>query len=220
MRRALLAALAGLVLSSARSAHAEAPPASPAKTPPPVDEPAEVYLRSADPRVILERRPLEIDKRGDIPGLDGWVPVCIAPCGVRVGRIERLRVAGSGVEPSGGFVLPKGPGPFTVQAVTGSAATQTAGLTLVISGGALLGLGGFSLLALQLTGATKNAGSDSIAAKMQVASITTLILSAVAFGVAFPFRFADRTTVSVDPGKLSRRAPPPRVVVGPGYLLF
>lgn len=202
-----------------------APPATTAPPPPAApkrsaDEPAEVYLRSADPRVILERRPLEIDRRNDLPGVEGWVPVCIAPCGVRLGRAERLRVAGSGVDPSDGFLLPGGPGPFTVHAQTGSAASQTAGLVLVLSGGALLGLGGFSLLTLQLTGATKNAAPDSVAAKMQIASITTLILSAVAFGVGAPFRFSERTSARVEPGKLARRSPPPRFVIGPGFVTF
>jgi hypothetical protein len=203
---------------------ATAPPAAP---PPPApkrsaraDEPTEVYLRTSDPRAILERRPLEIDLRNDLPGVDGWVPVCIAPCGVRLGRAERLRIAGSGVDPSDGFLLPPEPGPFTVHAQTGSAASQTAGLVLVLSGGALLGLGGFSLLTLQLTGATKNAEPDSVAAKMQIASITTLILSAVAFGVGAPFRFSERTSARVEPGKMARRSPAPRFVIGPGFVTF
>lgn len=193
------------------SSGAPAPPAAP-------DEPAEVRLRSPDPRVILERRPIEVERRGDLAGVDGWVPVCIAPCGVKLGRAERLRVAGSGVDPSDGFLLPKGPGPFTIEATTGSAGYQTAGLVLVVTGGAMLVLGGFSLLALEVTGATKNAGADSAAAKMQIASITTLILSAAVFGVGVPFRFSARTRVKIEPPRTSRSAP--RLTLGPGYLLF
>ncbi|MFO0755776.1 MAG: hypothetical protein U0359_04765 [Byssovorax sp.] len=208
---------AHLVAPALLALGAISPPAA-AEDPPAGDKP-EVVLRSTDPRAILERRPAELDKRGDLAGNDGWVPVCIAPCGSRLGRIERLRVAGSGVDPSDPFVLPPGPGPFTVQVSTGSASMQTAGLTLVIAGGGLLGLGGFSLIGLELTGAAKNVAPDSFAARFEIASITTLILSAVVLGVAAPFRFSERTTVQISPTKTARRGAP-AAVIGPGWVAF
>jgi hypothetical protein len=208
--------------SAPAAASSALPPPSP-RAPAPraasADAPAEVILRVADPRAILERRPLAVDKRNDLPGVDGWVPVCIAPCGVRVDRTERLRVAGSGVDPSDGFFLPKGPGPFVVSAETGSAASHTAGLTLVVTGAGLLGLGGFTLLGLQVSGATKSAGDDSFAAKLQVASISTLILSGVVIAIAAPFRFGQRTTVQIDPARPAKAAPALRFVA-PGVIAF
>jgi hypothetical protein len=181
-----------------------------------------VELVSSDPLAVLEKRPRKLSTRGDLAGVDGWRAVCIAPCRSTLARADGMRVGGSGVDPLY-FNLPEGAGPYTVYADTGSAASETAGLALILTGGAMLMVGAISTVALG-TGPLKNAAPDSAPTIMFHASITSIILGGTTMLIGVPLRFASMGDVEVEqrtPTVAPTPTPPaePKVEVAGGLYL-
>jgi hypothetical protein len=182
-----------------------------------------IHLVASEPLAVLERRPMRVEGRGDLAGVEGWEAICVAPCRALVHRDERLRVGGTGVEPIY-FYVPEGPGPFKAYADTGSAANQTAGIVLMITGAALMLIGGVTTIILE-TGPTKNAADDSPEMVLLHASVTSLILGGVIFGIGIPFRAAGTGDIKIEPARAGpgRSAPAaahgPRLDLGAGLYL-
>lgn len=209
------ALLSAACLGVAVEAWAEPPAASAPVSEPSADE-VRVELVSSDPLAVLERRPSELSKRGDLAGVDGWQAVCIAPCRATLSRQDGLRVGGSGVDPLY-FYLPEEPGPYTVHAETGSAASESAGLALVLAGASTLLIGVMSTVVLA-SGPLKNAEPDSAPTILFHASITGIIIGGTVMLIGVPLRFAAMGEVRVE-RKSTAPAPPPRAELGAGLYL-
>jgi hypothetical protein len=182
--------------------------------PPKLSDRVWVGLVADDPRAVLERRPKELLGRGDLAGMDGWEALCVAPCQANLDRGDWLAVGGSGIYAQE-FVLPDEPGPFTAFATTSSAADDTAGLVLLLTGVSMAAVGGIAAMAIGLN-KDVDLEEDSAAKTMLHASVTTAILGGVVFGISVPFRFSGSgAEVRIERGWQAPLGPPPEVLPNP-----
>jgi hypothetical protein len=178
--------------------------------PRPSDPPSRVWvgLVADDARAVLERRPAELQGRGDLAGVDGWEALCVAPCQANLDRADWLRVGGSGIYAQG-FTLPSEPGPFTVYAETTSAADDTAGLVLLLTGMSAAMVGSIAAVAIAVSPEIDT--TDNRAAEVMLdASVATAIVGGVIFAISLPFRFSSSgSEVRIERGWQSPLSPPP-----------
>jgi hypothetical protein len=139
-----------------------------------------IQLRSSDKRAVLERRPRDA-------GWDGWEALCVAPCRATVDIRDGLRVAGSGIDPLG--IYPDGPGSYDVTARTASAADETAGFTMVMTGLGMMVLGGIGVgVTASQDWSWSDEGDDAGPLAMTL-SLGVLGVGAAVFGIGAALRF-------------------------------
>lgn len=154
----------------------------------------DIVFEPTEPHVVLEQRP---EVRTGVDSEGGRV-VCFAGCRTRLDPLATYQIGGTWVEPAS-FRLPSGArGPLRITATPGSSRTAQIGTGLVLTGGALLVLGGVGTAAILGSGATNNQDAGSPAHVALTSAITLAAAGLVAILVSLPFR-GETTRVDVKP---------------------
>lgn len=156
-------------------------PSKPASASPPsasveADALVVVRLEVNNPGAVLERRPPSLDRRSGLASSQGFVPVCIAPCGVSVPRTGHFRVGGTDIAPTWELKLPDGPGPVIVRAEVISASRSFAGFLVSTTGAGTVLLGA---AVLGIWGQGRGGFSNDAGKAVLASSVTGMSLGAV-----------------------------------------
>jgi hypothetical protein len=157
-----------------------------------------VHLRADNPNAALQLRPLSAQRDGSLAQRDGWVPACLAPCGVFLDASLPLRVGGADIAATGPFKVPEGVREVTVHARTGSAGRASWGEALVLTGVGTLLLGAITLGTLGQAGVFKNSEPGDFGSTMMTVSITTMSLGAVLLAIGIPVRWGSGTSLRLE----------------------